>query len=332
VGVAPAVAPYPNDCSRCHKTQYGVSWATGDFDHKMANTISAGVITAGATVTSCTPCHTQIGTALAPKDRPFGVVGTLLPNIKGILGPSGVLNQTYQYDHANGLANVSTTVYADCMNCHKAPTTATKSWAGGNYSHSPTPKSCTTCHKVRPANSLWLPKATPIDRIYKHLVDYNGETTDCSKCHGATILNVGNTWAGAIYDHTSTGTTAVATCLACHSASVDRVNGVNGTVRGFVHSATYVSDCKGCHTPKSTNTTATLVGGVITANAGWRTGTWKTGPNGNHKTTANVLVTSCNACHGTLKTMGNHENSAKTDDCSRCHGTGKRGTTGVNWN
>lgn len=331
VGQAPTpttAPPYVNDCSGCHSyptATVNKQWKDGYFDHKLADTKSAaGVTTVGATVTSCAPCHTKT----TGSDRPVGAVGF------NLTGPLGI----YKYNHANGLANATATDFADCASCHKAPTTATQSWANGNYTHSPTPLACVACHKQVPLATTQLPATkTIVDRVYFHNVLYNG-TSDCVKCHGATILNVGNTWAGAIYDHTGAGatlTTPVTTCLACHSASVDRVNVVNGKIDGFVHSATYVSDCKGCHTPHNTNTPATLVGGAITANAGWwKTITpkvlakWKDGPNGTHKTPAGATVTSCVPCHELKEHKGGEGPNCTT---SNCHTPGRGLIIGVSW-
>ena len=128
----------------------------------------------------------------------------------------------------------------DCISCHAA--NAGSIWSGATYSHSPAPTSCQDCHEAqRPSG--------PIGNTgFDHATNGTG---DCVGCH---LANTGRTWASGSLSHTPVPTS----CLSCHSGEMPSSTvavGVTGSGKNryrYFHSS-LVSECKDCHTVKTSN-------------------------------------------------------------------------------
>lgn len=160
----------------------------------------------------------------------------------------------------------------DCFVCHN---NAGKNWLTSQFTHTPAPTSCTSCHNTtRPASTQYFAKdpTAPNLNLYAHATQYNGGA-DCVSCHTSTPANIGVRWAGGSYNHlTNTGAT-VTTCKDCHTGS--RPTTLVGASQ-FNHTLNGQGDCNQCHTNPGSN---------------WATGAFSHTP----------TPTSCTSCHNSAR-------------------------------
>ncbi len=316
------------DCIGCH-TSAGVTWVTTMFNHS-------------PTPTSCNTCHASARpapTALLPagatKDQYLHSVGfngsadcvschTSVPANVGVRWAGGTYNHKTNantnvatctpchdkqrpvglignppYDHANGGTG-------DCVSCHKNIGTV---WSGGQFSHTPTPTSCNTCHlSARPSAATLLPVGAKADQ-YQHATQFNG-LGDCVGCHIRATANIGVRWSGGSYNHLSNTGATVTSCSPCHDSQ--RPIGPVGTPP-FDHASGGTGDCATCHKAVGT----TFKGGMIAHTP---------------------VPASCVTCHASQKPAGTVPNTrdgfnhlaAYGTECKTCH-TVVTANIGVRW-
>jgi len=286
-----------SDCTTCHATKAQASnwtsWATESITNGTKSSLaSRGVFHAslGTQPTTCTLCH--IG------ERPVGSVGS----------PA--------FDHANGGTG-------DCISCHA--TSAANiglTWTGGQFTHSPTPTSCTSCHAT---DSVYTAISTSIKNQMDHA--YSG-LSDCASCH--TTNAQASSWTSWATEsiangtktslssrgvfHASLGTQPTA-CILCHIN--ERPVGSVGSP-AFDHANGGTGDCVSCHATSAANIGLTWTGGQFT-----------------HTPTP----TSCTSCHATdsiyAGVKANLTNqmlhTATTQDCATCHTSASQASGFTNW-
>lgn len=255
------------DCVSCH-TNAGVTWqgAMSTFSHTpmptSCNSCHAGQrpspntrVPTGATknlfkhaaiyngTADCVSCHTSVvanvgvtfaGGTFDHKTNTGANVTTCM-ECHDLERPIGT-SPTSSYDHKQ-----SGTL--DCATCHNSPGVR---WSGAvaNYSHSPAPTSCATCHSGdRPSATTLLPVNATKNR-FVHSATYNG-TADCVSCHMKVPANLGVTFAGGFYDHKMAGGATVNNCLTCHGQ--EKPIGPKGNPP-FDHASIGSLDCATCHT------------------------------------------------------------------------------------
>ncbi len=242
--------PNPTTCTNCHTAQrptttingfnHQTMGGTGDCAscHTSKTTWSGGNYSHSPAPTSCNSCH------LADK-------------------PTTVINKM---DHAHASASSQ-----DCKACHTSFTV----WSGGNFSHSPKPTSCLSCHTAQ--------RPTTVINRFNHQTAGMG---DCVSCHASTTV-----WSGGTYNHSPAPTS----CNTCHST-----NKPTGVVNKFdhAHSAVASTDCKQCHTSYTV----------------WSGGHYGHTPN----------PTTCTNCHTSQRPTTtingfNHQTMGGTGDCASCH-------------
>jgi hypothetical protein len=298
-------------CDTCHGTANNyTSFAGLSFNHAgvIAGTCgtchlgqSAGVMTKPqghipTTGNGCDSCHKSGYTSFNP-----GIMGT---------NHSAVSTFTCVTCHSGGYLSQGTTgaltqpanhivTSAACNNCHHDA--SYMSFAGAVYDHSGvTPTTCGTCHIPGTSGA----KMKPANHI---------PTTSnaCDACHKSGYAS----FAGAIINHAAV---TIYRCDNCHtnggylgSPKLKPSNHIPTTITGSL-------DCNTCHSSTTAFTTEKM----------------------NH----NGATTGCKTCHnnGTSylgnmfkMTLGNHQGSKATDDCSQsgCHRPlGNQGTSWVNWN
>ncbi len=239
-----------------------------------------GVFSHSPTPTTCLGCHTSA-------QRPTGPVGS----------PA--------FDHANG-------GLGDCVGCHASvPANIGKTWASGNYSHSPTPTSCSSCHL---SDAKFLQVQNVITNQMKHTIS---GLPDCALCHSLAASAGG--WKSWINESVLNGDSsartskgifhlgygaAPSTCSLCHSN--ERPAGPVGP-RSYDHANGGAGDCVSCHVS-------------VPANIGlnWTGGSFGHTP----------APTSCNTCHmndagylfikSKIVNQMNHSMSG-LPDCASCH-------------
>jgi hypothetical protein len=282
-------SPLPTSCSACHVSKrptvliHSFSHAihgTGDcVSCHTANPANAGITWAGGVydhrdarglmVSSCTECHAQ--------RRPTALV--------------------------NGFNHQTASVLAqDCATCHRNPGV---NWAGGQFTHSPVPTSCNSCHAgSRPAPTTLLP-AGGVANLFVHSARFQGDG-DCATCHLAKPANLGVTFAGGTFNHqelnSATGSLqGVTTCTTCHEVQRPTNHATLG----------YTGDCVSCHN------TASYVG------VSWAGAQGK--PHGSSGSTSGSTL-NCASCHGQTGTA-THKLSIATsahmggtsNACTACH-------------
>lgn len=278
-------APAPSGCISCHVADRPTGIVQG-FDHSNAAAqgdckschLSTSVWTGGTfshtpTPVSCNECHMA--------RKPVGLVP---------LNPPATQNQ---FDHAlSGLP--------DCKGCHLA--NLGTSWAGGVYSHSPTPNTCILCHTSDRPTSIVTYTEGGVQKQFNHAISGMG---DCVSCHTGSV-----NWKTGSYSHSPKPTT----CSGCHLNQRP-----TAPVNGFNHSIAGTGDCAACH---------------------WKSGTtptW-TGASFSHSTLSST--TRCDSCHLSSKPatpvpvgspdMMDHTKIGTTD-CRTCH-TSVPANIGVSWN
>src|SRR5262249_24823889 len=128
----------------------------------------------------------------------------------------------------------------DCNFCHKTPGIT---WTGGNFSHSPVPGSCISCHAapVPPATQLLPLGATK--NLFQHASSFNGKA-ECVLCHTKFLSIVGVNGAGGFFTPRAPSALAVASCFPCHQNK--NPTGLVGKPP-FDHSTIGTQDCPPCH-------------------------------------------------------------------------------------
>lgn len=228
------------DCIGCHKAA-GISWSTQAYSHTplpiscsschaSARPTVTTTLPSGATknlyqhkvefngLADCVACHTKLpanagvtwaGGTFNHKSNTGGALNTCLPchQQERPMGPAGGSG----FDHAlNGGTG-------DCVSCHKS---AGISWTAGQFSHSPVPTACISCHvSDRPNTTTFFPSATANGR-YVHTTQFRG-LNDCASCHTTVPANVGVRWSGGYYDHRNAngGQITKPACATCHTGT-----------------------------------------------------------------------------------------------------------------
>lgn len=167
------------DCSSCHNT---TTWVGSNSPHFF-----------GAPVpTTCISCHTS--------RRPSGTVGTV--SLVNNITPTGGL-----FDHATNGGQ------GDCVDCHTSvPTNVGVTWAGGSFSHSPMPATCSGCH-----SASQVPTGTTPNRVdgFTHAANFG---TECASCHKVVTANVGASWSKGFFNHANNNPNTLGTCSPCHDS------------------------------------------------------------------------------------------------------------------
>lgn len=249
--------PVPASCTECHSNKMPAT-RFGKMDHNFTATTDCkqchlahvgqswvdGVFSHTPRPTQCQNCHSQ--------QRPTTVVGTP------------------PFNH-------STSGLGDCLGCHGQ--NAGTTWVTAQFSHTPIPTSCNSCHVGDRPNNV-------INKMDHSLA----LGTDCVSCHISVPANVGVTWAGGRMPHSPTPTS----CYSCHSGQVP-AGTVPNTRSGFNHNPTYGTECKTCHT-------------VVPGNIGvsWTKGFF------NHNNNNAGSFTNCAPCHSTREHHANEK-------CTNCH-------------
>lgn len=254
------------DCGQCHGSS---SWL-------MANPHLAGM----PIPTTCISCHSS--------KLPAGSQGTA--TLIGNLTPQGGL-----FDHSGNGGG------GDCVSCHSSvPENVGVTWAGGIYSHSPTPISCATCH---------TPGQVPVGpvgaspNIYDHA---NMGVSDCVSCHASVPANIGRSWQTTSFSHSPVPTA----CATCHLSDNNYVAIQNSIKNQMNHSQAGLPDCVSCHKGAAQS-------------------------NGFSSWMAEAVVNKNWAARGSLGVL--HANLASTPlNCKNCHLNevpgGPQGSVGLNHN
>lgn len=325
------------DCVNCHVSvpaNVGKVWSTGTWSHSPVPTSCATCHASDSTYTSiqttitkqmnhaygglgdCAACHTSAASASGWTSWQAESVANGNSAARGTLGifhANAATPGTCQICHANErpASNVGTPPFShslggtgDCAACHAAPANVGLTWVGGQYSHSPAPSTCTTCHA---ADSAYTSIQSTVTNQMNHA--FPG-LPDCATCHASgaagnhyaswNVENISNSSIAALASpgvyHSAMTPTACAQChasLAPQSATTD----VHGNAVPAHTAAPYTGECNACHTAPGTDwTVATAAPSVVTLNA-WSSTNSAT----NHKITmshpASNTYTSCTQCH-----------------------------------
>lgn len=330
------------DCVSCH-TNAGLNWLSTNFNHS-------------PTPTSCNGCHNDkrpAATKFFPYDTSEPTLnlyahtaaynGTsdcvschtvAIANI-GVKWAGGYYNHKTSagvsiatcIDCHTGSRPSSHTVASgkagECASCHKSPGV---NWKNANFSHSPTPSACNTCHSTsRPATTKFYPydSSKPTLNLYAHTSAYNG-TSDCVNCHTKVTANIGVKWSGGYYNHKTAMGSTVATCIDCHVGS-----------RPVSHTAAsgMAGDCVACHTSAGVSWKgAAAVPASVTYLAPTTT-SWAS-IKAAHPSTSSRSGMTCATCHvnynATLSIKGfDHDSIPSNTKCVSCHVKGQQVVSGV---
>ena len=312
------IAVNGKDCKACHQASVGVyvDWKGGFFNHSPEpDTCATCHNDAGAHDSfpathiatqgfDCKSCHqNSVGRFVDWKGGIFNHSPT--PNACATCHADGAVKDSFPANHTvptNGL---------DCRSCHGASiTSGFADWKNGQFSHSPQPAVCATCHgdgKVK--------DSFPTGHIAT-------QGFDCKSCHQSTLTNY-TSWAGGIFNHTPTP----AACATCHA---------DGAVKDSFpanHISTNGADCKSCHT-------ATISGGF----KDWKNGRFLHNPvpascaschagAGIHPSVPATHIpmngSDCKSCHNASVTKGFTDwkggvftHTSSITACATCHATG----------
>jgi Class III cytochrome C family len=314
------------DCVSCHNNP-GLSWAGGNFTHSPApatcaschtndtvytaisGTVKNEMLHTAVSLPDCATCHS---TKAAASNWANWVVESINNGTTTALGTKGSFHAnvaapaTCQGCHTNERPNFTINGFShvtngtgDCVSCHNNPGL---SWAGGLFSHSPTPTTCYTCHI---SDSVYTSISSTVTNQMNHSAI---SISDCVACHGtaAAASNWASWNAETVANGTSTArttkgifhtnTAAPTSCTACHTNEVP-AGTVPNTADGFNHLSTYGTECYTCHTVVAANTGLKWSGGFF-----------------NHNNNNAASFTNCSPCHDTKQ---HHAGS----NCYTCHGS-----------
>lgn len=107
-------------------------------------------------------------------------------------------------------------------------------------------QSCSGCHAT----------ARPAQLTHEFAHSASIAQVDCVSCHMAVPANVGITWSGAFFTHTS----SLASCAECHAPQIPASSGPfidasGNSVPSFNHLTQATGDCAACHQKALTNMT-----------------------------------------------------------------------------
>lgn len=349
------------ECNTCH---LGFNTFLGGlFNHATANPPVAGIcqtchngvralgktntVTHNGTTASCDTCH--------------GNANNYTSFVGATFSHTGVVAGTCGTCHLGQSAGVKTKTQAHipttgngCDACHLN----TISFISPTMNHTAvTSTSCATCH-----NGSYTTEGTQLGGALGKPGTHIATTGACDSCHHSFT-----TFLGAVYDHSGVTATTCGTCHipgtggakmkpanhipttsnacdACHKA------GYTSFVGAIInHAAVTIYRCDNCHTNgsylgspklKPSNHIPTTITGSLDCNTCHSSTTAFTTEKMNH----NGTTTGCKTCHNngtsylgnmTKMTLGSHQGSKATDDCSQsgCHRPlGNQGTSWVKWN
>lgn len=217
---------------------------------------------------------------------------------------------TSSFDHG-------TTGSKECVECHK---NTGANWSTTNYSHSPMPATCNSCHySSRPNPVTYYPydSTKPTLSLYAHATGFNG-AADCVSCHTEIAANAGVSWAGAKYNHTTSTGAIVSTCSSCHTGN-----------RPTSHTSAsgQLGDCVTCHTKVGVDWTIDLPTSV---NMQAPAGTSLSNITIKHPTVQSGMT--CSTCHSGYSSTNSivgfdhaeglkldSNNTAVSNSCYYCH-------------
>jgi hypothetical protein len=320
--------------------------------------------TGGTPTTDCAGCHSSFTTfGGASGNKPTGHVGTTATCNTCHNNPSTFAGQGVGWV----ISHAALTTPTACNSCHTGqtfPTGVTPVAKGTSPPHITVLASlqCSACHNT--ANNTTTFANVPTFTAAMHTANGNG-TTGCNVCHN-NVPGVAKVFQGVSPKPLPSGhITTTQACELCHTNTTTFA----GQSTGWTMSHTgNTQPCSSCHngqtfatgvTPMNTKSvsnhipislpggtvaptgnigyecsychTSTVTGGFVTDKMNHGTMQGGTNPNGCvmcHNSTANYL--------GKMqkKTVGNHENSKSTDDCSKsgCHAPlGNRGKAYSSW-
>jgi hypothetical protein len=333
------------DCSRCHQTAAGTTWADGVYHARIATAVPQ----------DCVTCHYPLMANAARSDLTSGTQYAMRHR-------SGQLTtQACATCHTTALAQSTTapataarwqtgrlhpsltTQPAACLDCHAVsdPTGATQGSVvyalaqGGTASNgaqwmrhtaaSVVGKDCAFCHAAdaKQLNSAWN-KATVLHKA-------GVVTSTCRECHGLT--NGGGTLPGT-NNNMPAGVTDSKTLSPVSSIPNSGVPA--GTYARITHADLNATgkDCNFCHTQVGASTSPGIAGNE------WEQASFHVKFTSANPLTVNGTTARCSNCHlaekpGAAYTAYNHTaltGASGSTDCASCHawpGTGT--TTNPNW-
>lgn len=283
----------PTDCAGCHTAGRRVVAPGKHATHIITNA-------------PCESCHTNTVTFQGARYDHVGVQ----PNACGTCHNGGMVA---------GKPGGHLSTNASCDTCHR-----TSAWIPAGYNHiGVAPGSCETCHNGSTApgkgpshvvttyacdschrTSAWVPAH------YNHIGVTPGT---CATCHNGT------TAAGKPSDHVAT----TSSCDSCHMTTA-------WLPAGYNHIGVVANTCANCHGVTATGKPANHIPTAITDPLHCDTCHLSTTSWSSEKMNHNNALTGCKVCHNTgspylgdmrKETLGSHEGSKTTDDCSQsgCH-------------
>lgn len=304
------------DCTSCHTQNIGVNWTGGIFSHSPTPSSCkdchlaerpAGLVGnpafnhANGGTGDCVSCHKNPGGVWSGGQFTHTPTPTTCSDCHAAARPVGLVGNP-AFNHANGGAG-------DCVSCHTAHVGV--NWTGGQFTHSPVPSSCSSCHSaVAPAG------------ISHEMAHSHSGLPDCASCHTQSI---GQSWTAGFYNHNPTPTT----CQDCHSPQLPA--GAVGSP-SFDHASSAGVDCKSCHTPSIGTSWA---GGLFvhtptpaSCNSCHNSGRPATAtyPDSGGTVQGHFVVTDCYSCHrpkagSVVAFVFTHVNAlnVKVNTCLPCH-------------
>ena len=282
--------PTSAQCDTCHKTT--TTWATASFAHDATSagncaTCHNGVAALGKPTThipssaQCSTCHTNY---IAFRPAAMSHAGTTGPAATGSC--SNCHNGGYTAVNALAKPAIHIPTTAQCDTCHKG---GYVTWSPATMDHSGQ-TACSTCHsgayvaqnaQTKPATHIATTvqcstchssTTTWATGVFNHATASPAASGRCSTCHNGssalgkptnhipttaqcdTCHKIFTAFNPATMDHANTtGPSAGANCITCHSGAYTFANAQTKTVTHIVTSAS----CDTCH-----NSTVTWVGGT----------------------------------------------------------------------
>ncbi len=221
------------ECASCH-TYPGVKWTSGTYSHSPtpASCNSCHSSTRPTTTSNrfshtqygtgdCVSCHTQnVGTNWTGGNYNHAPAPASCNLCHSGDRPAAVVNGFSHATYGTG----------DCVSCH---TNLGTTWAGGMFSHAPTPSACNSCHETQ----------RPSTHAYPNMAAGTGHYTakDCYACHRPKMTGI----TTFVYGHSNAVNTNIRFCLPCHLSQ-------GQTKHSGSSSVSFAGDgnCYNCHTKK----------------------------------------------------------------------------------